>query len=477
MDHSVGNDPKRAHALAKQMIQDIVAGSLGADAFLGREPVLLERYGVSRDTFREALRQLEWLGIVRTQRGARGGVYVQPPNQSAVVNVLRDYIDFSQPGFGDLLAVRRVLEQELLHAAIARLEDRDIVRLRILQGQFQRDMSREHFVMLLFRFYRQLMDIADNEVITLSLMPLLFVTVDLANFETLSDSAFADNSERAWHTLSALLDELIGGNVVAASGLLLRFLDFTGASVPDQIAALHNAESYPDWFDARRNKLARGLIYRIHQDIRRSGCQQGDHLGTEAELMARYDVSRNTFREACRVLEVVGLVTVQKGRDGGLKVAQPRPDNAISAVVYYLNAVKVSYLSLTRVRNAVELAAVPAAVSSLSDQAAERLTELLAVQKAVVGDKRFAAAAIATQKAMIRYCGNPIMIFYYDALLDSIYYRDQGAVALTRLMEHAEPITASQSVIIDAMLHRDRALARRRVLQHHAAIEKYVGSM
>ena len=477
MDFHANNDAKLAHNLARQITREIVAGDFAGDQFLGREATILARYGVSRDTFREALRQLEWLGIARSQRGVKGGLYVQAPKQSIVVNLLRDYFDFSQASLDNLLDVRAVLEQELVRAALARLSDRDVVRLRILQGQYHAGMSRDQFVVLLFSYYRQLMDIADNEVITLCLTPLIFATVDLVNFEKLRDEEFAANSALAWSKLCSLLSEIIAGNSLVASRYLHEFLDFTGRSVASQIASLHSEASYPNWFDANHSKMAESLIYRIHRDIRNADCQVGDRLGTEAELMARYDVSRSTFREACRVLEIVGLVYMNKGRDGGLRVGQPRPDNAISAVVYYFNAIETPYADIAAVRNAIELAAIPLAAKSMSDEAATQLFALLEAQRRLVGQEEFAIAAMATQKAANHLGGNPILNFYYDALLDSIYLSGQGEEALAKLRKHAEPITASQSAIVDALLHRDPALARRRVLQHHAIIEQYIGSM
>ena len=470
-------DMKLAHSLAKQITRYIVAGGFSADQLLGREADLRARYSVSRDTFREALRQLEWLGITRSQRGINGGIYVQAPKQSLVVNLLRDYFDFSQADFSDLLKVRAVLEQDLVRVALQKLDDRDIVKLRILQGQYQHGMTREQFVVLLFGFYRQLMDIANNDVVNLCLMPLIFVTVDLVNFEKLSDEEFALNSALAWSKLSLLLNEIIAGNSAIASTHLQGFLDFTAESVASQIATLHSVSAYPDWFDDSHSKLAEGLIYRIHRDIRDTGCENGERLGTETELMNRYAVSRSTFREACRVLETVGLVYMQKGRDGGLRVGQPKPDNAISAVVYYLNATAAPYADIAAVRAAVELAAIPLAAEMLTEDDAKSLSVLIETQQALVGEASFTSAAMATQKAINHLGGNTILNFYYDALLDSIYLTEQGKQALAKLAKYAEPITASQSAIVDAVLHRDPALARRRVLQHHNIIEKYIAGV
>jgi DNA-binding FadR family transcriptional regulator len=168
---------------------------------------------------------------------------------------------------------------------------------------------------------------------------------------------------------------------------------------------------------------------------------------------------------------------MQKGRDGGLRVGQPKPDNAISAVVYYLNATAAPYADIAAVRAAVELAAIPLAAEMLTEDDAKSLSVLIETQQALVGEASFTSAAMATQKAINHLGGNTILNFYYDALLDSIYLTEQGKQALAKLAKYAEPITASQSAIVDAVLHRDPALARRRVLQHHNIIEKYIAGV
>jgi GntR family transcriptional regulator, transcriptional repressor for pyruvate dehydrogenase complex len=75
----------------------IVSGELSEGDFLGREPDLVQRFGVSRPSLREALRILETEGLIRVVRGVRGGVVVQSPDQritartAAVVLQARNY--------------------------------------------------------------------------------------------------------------------------------------------------------------------------------------------------------------------------------------------------------------------------------------------------------------------------------------------------------------------------------------------------
>jgi GntR family transcriptional regulator, transcriptional repressor for pyruvate dehydrogenase complex len=63
----------------------------------------------------------------------------------------------------------------------------------------------------------------------------------------------------------------------------------------------------------------------LRQQIVDGTIQDGDDLPSEAVLMEQFDVSRPTLREALRVLESEGLLTVRRGSTGGFRVHAPDP--------------------------------------------------------------------------------------------------------------------------------------------------------
>ena len=63
----------------------------------------------------------------------------------------------------------------------------------------------------------------------------------------------------------------------------------------------------------------------LRQQIVEASIQDGDDLPSEAVLMKQFDVSRPTLREALRVLESEGLLTVRRGSLGGFRVHAPNP--------------------------------------------------------------------------------------------------------------------------------------------------------
>jgi DNA-binding FadR family transcriptional regulator len=75
-------------------------------------------------------------------------------------------------------------------------------------------------------------------------------------------------------------------------------------------------------------KMAELVSQRLRRQIVRGELTEGDALPSEAELMSQFGVSRPTLREAFRVLESEGLITVRRGAHGGARVQIPNGETA-----------------------------------------------------------------------------------------------------------------------------------------------------
>ena len=88
----------------------------------------------------------------------------------------------------------------------------------------------------------------------------------------------------------------------------------------------------------RPPKTSERVARAITRDIIRDGRQPGDPLPSEATMLAQYDVSRESLREALRLLEVQGLVAIRRGPRGGPSVCTVDPANLgrVSTLYYHL---------------------------------------------------------------------------------------------------------------------------------------------
>ena len=75
-------------------------------------------------------------------------------------------------------------------------------------------------------------------------------------------------------------------------------------------------------------KTAELVAGRIRRQIVLRQLREGDALPSEGALMEELMISRPTLREAFRILESEGLITVRRGARGGARVQEPSADMA-----------------------------------------------------------------------------------------------------------------------------------------------------
>lgn len=81
-------------------------------------------------------------------------------------------------------------------------------------------------------------------------------------------------------------------------------------------------------FNPRVPKTAELVAAHVRRRIVTGDLLEGDALPPETALMEEFSVSRPTLREAFRILESEGLITVRRGARGGARVQVPSPDVA-----------------------------------------------------------------------------------------------------------------------------------------------------
>ena len=104
-------------------------------------------------------------------------------------------------------------------------------------------------------------------------------------------------------------------------------------------------------------KLAERVALAMRDDIERAGWPVGEVFGSEAELIARYDISRSIFRESVRILEHDGAVRMKRGPSGGLIVTAPDQTAIVHAAAMALEYARVTTAQLVEVRTGLEAAA------------------------------------------------------------------------------------------------------------------------
>ncbi len=149
--------PKTAELVAGSLRRRIVRGELAEGDALPPEPELMEQFGVSRPTLREAFRVLEAESLITVRRGSRGGARVHLPDLSVAGRYSGLLLQVRGTTLDDVFVARLVLEPAAARmvaehrdaAAIARLDEAIDAEERDVEDPPRFALSSAHFHELL----------------------------------------------------------------------------------------------------------------------------------------------------------------------------------------------------------------------------------------------------------------------------------------------------------------------------------------
>ncbi|MER6975551.1 FadR/GntR family transcriptional regulator [Streptomyces carpinensis] len=125
------------------------------------------------------------------------------------------------------------------------------------------------------------------------------------------------------------------------------------------------------------DRVSQAIVDQIKLLIRDGRLQPGDRLPSERELRERFGVSRVTVREALRVLEASGLVTVRVGAHGGAFLTTPSPERLGEGLADLLSLAPLTAANVTEARMIVELGILPLVVDRATEEDVAALLEMV----------------------------------------------------------------------------------------------------
>lgn len=173
--------PRRAvDEIIEQIRGRIQSSELKPGQKLPSERDLAGQLGVSRNTLREAIRMLEFSGLITLKKGASGGAFLTESNSIALSQNLLDGIALRQYDAGELIDVRLALENYIVEQACLQATDGEIDDLAEVARASELAESGisdyETRLDLHMRFHQKLAEIANNAVAETLTHPLLEIT-------------------------------------------------------------------------------------------------------------------------------------------------------------------------------------------------------------------------------------------------------------------------------------------------------------
>jgi GntR family transcriptional regulator, transcriptional repressor for pyruvate dehydrogenase complex len=168
----------------------------------------------------------------------------------------------------------------------------------------------------------------------------------------------------------------------------------------------------------RQPRLADVVADQLRGRILSGELADGAMLPTQNDLLEEFRVSPPSVREALRILETEGLVTVQRGKFGGAVVHAPRADKAAYMLALVLERKRTALDDVSRAIGRLE----PSCAAACAERP-DRDTEVLPGLDAAIRDAEkdfddlevFAHAAREFHERLVASCGNETLILIVGA--------------------------------------------------------------
>lgn len=123
--------PKKAsQQIIDKIRSGILTGELSAGEKLPSEPQLIEYFGVSRQTVREALCALESMGLLKIRAGVRGGSFVSEVDLKTVSKALSNFLFDKDVTIDHISEIRLVLEPHAIRTVIEKMNSEGLQDLQ-----------------------------------------------------------------------------------------------------------------------------------------------------------------------------------------------------------------------------------------------------------------------------------------------------------------------------------------------------------
>jgi len=223
---------------------------------------------------------------------------------------------------------------------------------------------------------------------------------------------------------------------------------------------------------ARSVKTSELLAARIVRDIVSRRLTAGTRLPTEAAMLSMYEVSRGSLREALRILEVNGLITVKAGPQGGPFVGSVSPSNFSRTLSLFLEMGMTTFEQVLAARVTVEPMLARLAASHPSSALRRSLEEALGRQDAL--DRQDSAAYVEVVQdfhgIVAQHCGNGVLALFGESLKEVFTER---ALVAHQPAARWDEVMAEHRLIATAIVAGDAHAAEDEMRKH---MDKFAAS-
>jgi DNA-binding FadR family transcriptional regulator len=217
-------EPKMADRVAAQLRRMFIRGEIKEGSMLPPESELIEQFGVSRPTLREAFRVLESESLIEVQRGVRGGARVSRPSRQTLARYAGLILEFEGVTLKDVYDARAALETPMVVELAKSRDPKAIAELERILNE-EADVEGGDSVDRRTEFHAAITRLSGNKTLEI-VSSMLHHIIEKANRSLQPSTGPRGESagRRASKTHRMLLDHIKAGDADKAAALWSRHL-------------------------------------------------------------------------------------------------------------------------------------------------------------------------------------------------------------------------------------------------------------
>ncbi len=163
------NNEKSTDRIIRQIRDGIFKGILQPGTFLGPEKDLAKLFCVSRQTLRETINALEYMGLVYRRKGSGGGVFISKVEEAVAQEHLLNFFCLQHLSSNHLSEVRKALEPHTARMAAINKTDGLLKRLHELNKLCEKAFTSKDYTTLdtcAVEFHKAIGEASGNPLMT-----------------------------------------------------------------------------------------------------------------------------------------------------------------------------------------------------------------------------------------------------------------------------------------------------------------------
>jgi len=211
----------------------------------------------------------------------------------------------------------------------------------------------------------------------------------------------------------------------------------------------------------KREPISVSILNMVSESILAGRLKPGDKLPTELDLAEKLGVSRNSVREAIKMLASLGVIEVKRG--AGTFISRSMPSSVLDQMMLSLAFHQGTSKELIEIRMMVEVGAAELAIDNATDEQIERLenTNLrlkLASQDPDKDSHHLRDLDLKIHFTLLEITNNP----FVEKIGKTIYRLFFASIEDTVTRDNIKAYENHQ-LYIDAIKRRDKDLVRKRI--------------